>query len=200
MNQKGEITLISCLLILTLSGVVLICSMELQGSFKLLKKRTDLFLCVKETKGEINQYLKFMGRTNWGIKNINRASMIMVFIPGLQGAAMDAQKAKKYIQYAQEARTISYLKTLTDIKKKQCFLDPRMFLTPFALGSRLLKRDAEGAAIIREAQWEYYFFSKPYLLSLKIQTKDLERIKPRPLYTTEEKGEKLSFLLSSQWR
>jgi len=200
MNQKGEITLTSCLLILGLSGVLLICAMELQSSFKQLEKRTNLFLCVKETKGELNLYLKFMGRTNWGIKNINRASLIMVFIPGLQGAAMDAQKAKKYIQYAQEARTVSYLKTLADIKKKKCPLDARMFITPFQLGSRLLKRDTEGAAITREAQWKYYFFSKPYLLSLNIQAEGLERINPKIVYTSEEKAGKLSSLLSSYWR
>lgn len=197
MNEKGEVTLISCLLILALSGVILICSMELHSSFKLLKRRTDLFLCVKESKGEIHLFMKFMGRTNWAIKNINRASMIMIFVPGLQGLALDAQKAKKYLQYSQEARSISYLKTLTELKKKQCPLDPRMFITPFVLGPRLFKRDAEGAAILREDEWNYYFLSKPYLLTLKIQSQGFERINPKLTYISEEKAAKLSSLWSS---
>ncbi len=198
MNQKGEITLLSCCLILTLSGLVLLCSLELQKSFSLLRKRTDLFLCVKETKGEIHHFMKFMGRTNWAIKNINRASLIMAFIPGLQKAALDAQKAKKYLQYIQNGRLVSYLKTLKDLSGKSCPLDPRMFITPFKLGGTLLKRDGNGAALLREEKWTYYYFSKPYLLSIKIDAKKWEAISPKIRYQAEEKAAKLSSLLSSQ--
>lgn len=194
MNQKGEITLFSCLLILTLSGLVLLCTLELQKSFGLLQKRTQLFLCVKETKGEFHHFMKFMGRTNWAIKNINRASLIMAFIPGLQKAALDAQKAKKYLQYIQNARVVSYLKTLKDLSGKSCPLDPRMFITPFKIG----KRDENGATILREEKWTYYYFSKPYLLSLKINAKNWERINPKIKYQAQEKAAKLSSLLSSR--
>lgn len=194
MNQKGEITLLSCLLIFTLSGLVLLCTLELQKSFNLLQKRTNLFLCVKETKGEFHHFMKFMGRTNWAIKNINRASLIMAFIPGLQKAALDAQKAKKYLQYMQNGRVVSYLKTLKDLSGKSCPLDPRMFITPFKLG----KRDENGAAILREEKWTYYYFSKPYLLNLKIDAKKWERISPKIRYQAQEKAAKLSSLLSSR--
>lgn len=198
MNQKGEVTLMSCLLIFCLMSVVLLSALELQKSFKLLKKRTHLFLCVKETKGELHTYMKFMGRTNWGIKNINRASLIMMFIPGAQGAAMEAKKLKKYIQYTQEARTVSYLKTLKDLRSKSCPLDPRMFITPFKLGTRLLDRDGDGAAILREEEWTYGYFSKPYFVSIKVNASSWERVKPKITYTSEEKLAKLSSLLSSR--
>src|SRR5690606_10842268 len=120
MNQRGEITLMSCFLMMILTTLVLLCGLELRKSFRLLEKRTHLYLCVKETKGEFHEFMKFMGRANWAIKNINRASLVMIFIPGLQKFALDAQKAKKYIQYVQNGRIVSYLKTLKDLKDKQC--------------------------------------------------------------------------------
>jgi hypothetical protein len=193
MNQKGEVTLLSTLLILALMSIVLLCALELRKSFKLLEKRTNLFLCVKESKGEFNQYMKFMGRTNWAIKNINRVSLIMMFVPGLQGVAASSQKAKKFLQQAQNLKLISYLKTLSHLEAKSCPLDPRMLITPFKMGSR----DSDGALILKEDQWAYYYFSKPYLLTLKIDASGFESITPKILYQAEEKAAKLSFHLSS---
>ncbi len=198
MNQKGEVTLVSTLIITVLMGMVLLCALELKKSYGLLQKRTHLFLCVKETKGEFHDYMKFMGRTNWAIKNINKASLIMMFIPGLQGVAADAQKAKKYLQYVQEARLVLYLKKLADLRGRKCSTDPRMFLTPFKLGSRLLKRDAHGAAELREEKWTYYYLSKPYLLQIEINASGFESLKPKLTYKSEEKAARLSSLLSSR--
>lgn len=198
MNQKGEITLLSTLILTVLMGMVLLCALELKKSYGLLQKRTHLFLCVKETKGEFHDYMKFMGRTNWAIKNINKASLVMMFIPGLQGIAADAQKAKKYLQYVQEARLVLYLKKLADLRGRKCSTDPRMFLTPFKLGSRLLKRDAHGAAELREEKWTYYYLSKPYLLQIEINASGFESLKPKLTYKSEEKAARLSSLLSSR--
>jgi hypothetical protein len=195
-NEKGEATVLTTLLMVVLTGIVLLCALELQKSFSLMKRRTHLFLCVKETKGEVNEFMTFMGRTNWAIKNINRASLIMAFIPGLQGAALDAQKLKKYLKHAQSARLALYLKTLNDLRKKKCSLDPRMFLTPFQISTGL-KRDGHGAAKLREEKWTYYFLAKPYLLQMEINAKAFESLRPDISYKTEEKGAKLSSLLSS---
>lgn len=197
-NEKGEVTVLATMLMVVLTGIVLLCALELQKSFSLLQKRTHLFLCVKETKGEVNDFMTFMGRTNWAIKNINKASLVMAFIPGLQGAALNAQRAKKYLQYIQEARTAFYLRTLASLRGRKCSTDPRMFLTPFKLGSRLLKRDAHGAAELRDEKWTYYYLSKPYLLQIEINASGYEGLKPRITYISEEKGAKLSSLLSSQ--
>jgi len=192
MNQKGEITLINCLLILCLTSIVLISALELRNSFKLLERRTHLFLCVKETKGEFHEFMTFMGRTNWGIRNINRVSLIMLFIPGAQGMALDAQKVKKYLQYAQNTRIVSYLKTLKDLKKKQCPLDPRMFITPFEIN-----RDSDGALKLKDDEWTYGYFLRPYFLSIKVTATGWENIHPKIQYVSEEKAARLSSLLSS---
>lgn len=199
MNQKGEVTLFSVLVILALTNIVLLSSLELRRSFKLLERRTHLFLCLKETKGELHDFMKFMGRSNWAIKNINRASLVMLFIPGLQGAAMDAQKAKKYLQYVQEGKVISYLNTLKNLKQKGCPLDPRMFITPFQIGTRLLVRDESGGARLREKKWTYIYISKPYFLSLNVHPSTWESVKPNIQYMAEEKGARLSSLLSSHF-
>jgi hypothetical protein len=196
-DEKGEITLLSCLLLFALTSLVLLSALELRKSFLLLQKRTNLFLCVKQTKGEFHSFMKFMGRSNWAIKNINRVSLVMAFIPGLQGAAANAQKAKKYIQYAQNTRVVSYLKTLKDLPHDKCTIDPRMYITPYKLGTQFLKRDGEGAAILRDNKWTYYYFAKPYLLSLEINAEDAESLDPKISYKTEEKAAKLSSLLSS---
>ncbi len=198
MNQRGDVTVLSCLCLFAMMCLVLLCSLELRKSYRLMEKRTHLFLCVKETKGEHHNFMKFMGQTNWGIKNINRASLIMMFIPGLQGVAADAQKAKKYLQYTQEIRLVVYLKTLSQLKRKSCPMDPRMFITPFKIGSRLLKRDADGAAELKEEKWTYYYFSKPYFLSLKVNASGFQSVKPILNYVTEEKMGTLSSLLSSR--
>lgn len=197
MNQKGEITLFSCFILLSMMFIVLLCTFELQKSFRLMERRTQLFICVKEIKGEHHNFLRFMGQSNWGIKNINRLSLVIMFIPGLQGAAINTQKAKKYLQYIQEVRVIGYLKILNKLKEKNCPIDPRMFITPFKLGTRLLNRDAEGAAQLKQEQWTYLYFLKPYLLSLKINAQNFEGIKPQIIYFTEEKMATLSSHLSS---
>lgn len=198
MNQKGEVTLMSVLIVLGLMGLVLLCGLELRKNFKLLEKRTKLYLCVKETKGEHHEFLEFMGRTNWGIKNINRLALIMLFIPGLQGVAANADRAKEVLKSLQTLRLISYLKTLSSLRNKGCPLDPRMFMTPYKLGGSIFQRDVEGAAILKEKEWTYYYFSKPYLLNLKVNARGLEATKPRIEYLAEEKGGKLSSLLSSR--
>lgn len=195
-NEKGEVTVLATMLMVVLTGIVLLCALELQKSFSQMKRRTHLFLCVKETKGELNDFMMFMGRTNWAIKNINKASLVMAFIPGLQGAALNAQRAKKYLQYIQEGRTALYMRTLASLRGRKCSTDPRMFLTPFKLGSRLLKRDAHGAAELREEKWTYYYFAKPYLLQIEVHASGFESLKPKMNYITSEKGAKLSSLLS----
>lgn len=200
MNERGEATLMSCFLIFILMSLVLLCGLELRRSFRQMQKRTKLFLCVKQTKGEFHEYMSFMGQTNWGIKNLNRVSVITIFIPGLQGVSANADRAKKLLQYVQEGRSALYLKTLKDLqKKRKCPIDPRMYLTPFALGNRFFKRDGEGALVLRENVWSYAFLLKPYVLELEINTTAWERSRPKMSYKASEKGAKLSSLLSSRF-
>jgi hypothetical protein len=194
MNERGEITTLGTLLLFALMGLVLLCALELKRSYRLLEKRTQLFLCVKETKGELEQVMKFIGQSNWGIRNLQRASMIAIIIPGAQGVSTNAQKLKKYLQYMQEMKMVSYVKKLSELNSKSCAIDPRMYTTPFRLGSRLLARDGEGAAMLREIKWTYGFFSSPYFISVKIDATGLESSRPKLKFISEEKMARLSFL------
>jgi len=196
MNERGEIVLSTCLINFVLLSIFLLCTYELKQSFSLLEKRTQLFLCTKEAKGELSNYLKTMGRSNWAIKNINKAKLVMLFIPGLQGIAMNTEKAKKYLQHYQNISTVSYLKNLSLLSQKSCLLDPRMFITPFKFGQALLERNSEGAAILREEKWIYLYSSKPYLLTVEINAAKVEAIKPQLNFITQEKWGKLPYPLS----
>jgi hypothetical protein len=198
LNQKGEAILFCSLCLVVLSGLMLLLVLELRISFQSLQKRSALFLCTKEAKGELNLYLKFMGRTNWGIRNIERASLIMLFIPGLQGAAGDAQKAKEAIQLYQNFRLASYLKTLASLRQKSCSLDPRMFITPFMLGGLGYQRDESGAALLRNEKWDYFFVSRPFSLKVSVDASGAESMAPKLRFTSSENGVMLSSLLSSR--
>lgn len=155
-----------------------------------MEKRTALFLCTKEVKGEFNLYMKFMGRTNWAIKNLKRASLVMMFIPGLQGAAANAEKTKEYLKYSQTLRQVSYMKTLANIARKNCPLDPRMYKSPFKLS-----RDKNDALQLAEEKWTYIYFLRPYALTIKIDAQNFESIHPQMKYLIEEKLERSSFPL-----
>lgn len=183
MNERGDITLFSCLIICAFVSILLLSALELKRSFHHLQQRTKLFLCIKESKGEINDFMTFIGRTNWGIKNINKASMIMMFIPGLQGASMNAQKMKKLLQHLQTTKITLYLNSIRRLKQKKCHLDPRIYQTPIKIG----QRTAEGALILRSKEWTYGYFSKPYFLTLKIDASSWENINPKIVFESQEK-------------
>jgi hypothetical protein len=111
MNQRGE-ALLFCILILTLlSGLLTLCGLELHRSYKQLEKRTKFFLCIKESKGELKQFLHGMGRTNWMIKNTSRAQYLFAVIPGLQGASLKARKIKKILQFLNQIITENLFKS-----------------------------------------------------------------------------------------
>jgi hypothetical protein len=187
MNQKGEVTLMASLLLFILLGIVLLCSLELKKSFYQLQKRTELFLCFKETKGELNEFIKFTGRTNWAIKNLSRAELIMMFIPLGQTSAISAKNLKNFLIKSQEFRLISYMNRLKNLNSKGCKLDFRMFISPFELATGTFRRDKEQAVILRKKEWSYSFYSKPYFLILKINSQRWENPSPHIKYISEEK-------------
>lgn len=196
-NQKGEAILFCILLLVALSGLLTLCGLKMQKSFQLMQKRTHLFLCVKETKGEVHQYLKNMGRLNWVLKNISKAQLVAVFIPYLWPFVGNAEKLKKAVKVYQAALLIPY-----GIKMKQlasrCPIDPRLYLNPFTLGSSYgFSRSADGAAKLRSKKWTYYFLLKPYVLNLNIDASKLEALHPKIEYQAQEKLGTLSSLLPS---
>ena len=199
MNQKGEVTLLSIMLLIGMMSILTLQALKLRQSMRLLQKRNELFLCVKESKGELNKYLKFMGRTNWGIKNVRRASLIMAFIPGLQGGALQAEKVKKILIQIQNLSLIPYLKKIKDLKAQGCPIDPRMLITPFEINPKGYARDSMDAARLRNKRWSYYFVSLPYALKLEVDSNQLEAIGPRIFFQASESAEKLSSLWSSPY-
>jgi hypothetical protein len=187
MNQRGE-ALLFCILILTLlSGLLTLCGLELHRSYKQLEKRTKLFLCIKESKGELKQFLHGMGRTNWMIKNTSRAQYLFAVIPGLQGASLKARKIKKILQQFQQALLIKFFTNLTKIKQKACPLAPQLLLTPFKTKHITFERGPEGEALLRRKKWDYYFFQKPYLIVMNVDLSNLETPNPKINFKIKEK-------------
>jgi len=196
-NQRGEMNLVFVLLVAGLSGVLILCALSLQRSFRLLERRTELFLCVKETEGELVRYMKFMGRTNWALKNIRKAQLILVFIPGLQGAAANAEKLRKALIRIQDVSLIPYLKKLSELKSRGCPVDPRLLITPFELNGSGYRRGSEGAASLRKEKWSYHYVSLPYTVSVDWDAHGYEAVSPRITRISSEKTARLSSILSS---
>lgn len=198
MNQKGETTLFVILLLVVMSGLLTLCGLELERSFRHLKNRTSLFLCVKQSKGELNEYLKFIGRTNWALENIKKAQLVAIFVPGLQAVALDAQKAIKLIKIAQDSKLFIYLKKLNDLRNQGCPVDPRLLITPFELGSTVHKRGLNDVVLLRSNKWNYHYLKIPFAINLEIRVIKLNSLNPQIEFYATEKMAKLSSLYSSQ--
>jgi hypothetical protein len=198
-NQKGEAVLFCTLILVALSGLLTLCGLELQHHFSLMKKRTHLFLCAKETKGELDLYLKSVGRLNWLLKNISKAQAVAIFYPPLWTVGGNAGKLKRLAKILQGAELARYETQISKLKARSCPIDPQLILTPYKIGTDLgFQRSHDGSAVRRKQEWTYYFLEKPYLLSLKVNTTKNESIRPKILYETMEKGAILSSHLSSR--
>jgi hypothetical protein len=194
MNQRGEVGILFAAGLTAMTGLTLLLALELQRDFNLIKKRTHLFLCTKQTKGELVQYLEFMGRTNWALQNINRVQIIAAFIPGLQGAALSSEKAKKLIQRLQDARYLQYKSSVLGLSNKKCPLDPKLIQGPFEMMTLMLKRNSQGLVILRSSSWSHVFYVPPYLIKLNFKAQDWESLRPViGVSYQESKG-------SSSWR
>ncbi len=196
MNQRGEMNLIFVLMVVGLTSVLILCALKLQRSYYLLLRRSEFFLCMKETEGEMKRYMKFMGRTNWAIENVEKAKWIMAFIPGLQGGALEAEKAKQTPKKLQNLSLVPYMKKLNSLRKQGCPLDPRMLKTPFHLRGLSYERDSLERARLRSTRWTYFYLSYPYAVSVDWNAKDLNSFHPALDRSSGEKEVK-SPLISS---
>ncbi len=196
MNQKGEATLFCAMGLLCLVGLFLLAHLSLRKTYRQMQIRTSLFLCVKESKGEIKNYLTFMGQTNWGIKNLNRVSWIAAVIPGLQGVASSAENAKRFLIFTQEMKYVSYMQKWASLKSKGCPLDLRVVTTPYTRNLLSYSRDSEDAAVLKEPKWSYLFIKKPYALGLSFKAEGLEQITPQVHVDSWEIEGKLPSLFS----
>jgi hypothetical protein len=197
MNQRGEINLLFVFMVAAMTGILVLCSMRLQRSFRLLEKRTHLFLCVKETEGELKRYMTFMGRTNWALKNLKKAQLVAMFIPGLQGAAMEGEKLKRTLIYLQNMSLVAYLKKVAELRSRDCPLDPRLLHTPFQLAGAGYKRADDDTAELRNEKWTFQYVSLPYVLSVDWDASGFESIRPAFVRISRENAARLSSTLSS---
>jgi hypothetical protein len=179
MNQRGDCTLFGILILLALSSLLTLTSLSLIKSFKRLKQRTNLILCLKEFKGEQNQFIQFISKTNFALKNISRAKLIAAIIPGLQLGSMKAETLKRVIQRSQDLRLISYLNKIADLKRQSCPVPMKFRQSPFDFNLKGLKRNYEGTVIIRNQQWKHYFQQHPYVISMSCQIRKIDEIAPK---------------------
>ena len=197
MNQKGEVNLVFVLMVACLTGVMLLCALRLQHSFRLLEKRTHLFLCVKETEGEMIRYMKFMGRTNWAIRHLDKVKYLVILFPPLAGVAGNSEKAKKLLTLMQKTTLVPYMKKLSGLKARGCPIDPRLLQTPFVLSGSGYARGWDDTAKLRKEKWTYHYVSLPYAVSVDWDASRYESLRPRLVRISSEKTAKLSSILSS---
>lgn len=197
MNQRGEMNLFLVMMIACLSGVLILCALKLQRSFRLLEKRTELFLCMKETEGEFVRYMKIMGRTNWALKNLDKVKYVAVFFPVLAPLAVNAEKAKKQLLLLQNLTLVPYMKKLSDLKRRGCPLDPRMIKTPFELSALGYARSHDDTAKLRSTKWTFHYVSLPYAVAVDWNVTGYESVFPRIVRISSEKTARLSSILSS---
>jgi hypothetical protein len=197
MNEKGEMNLLFVLMVVGLSGILILCALRLQRSFGLLEKRTQLFLCVKETEGEMVRYMKVMGRTNWAIKHLDKVKYAVIFFPPLAALAANAEEAKKGLILIQNLTLIPYMKKLSDLRGRGCPLDLRMLKTPFEISGVGYARDGDDTAKLRSKKWSYAYVSFPYSISVDWNASGYEALKPLLKRNSWENGAKLSSILSS---
>jgi hypothetical protein len=160
-----------------------------------MKTRTTLLLCTKETKGELHELLIFMGRTNWGIKNLQRVKLLSLILPGSQFTSQSADKIKKILQRTQEVRLASHFNIIKNLKLKGCPLPLSLLKTPFETIGPILKRDQNGSIKLRSFEWNYYFFLRPYEIHLNVVAKEWENLSPQLVYVVEDKPVRFSSLL-----
>jgi hypothetical protein len=196
MNERGEAIVLSILILTLLTGLLSLCGLELQHSFGLMRKRSEIFLCTKELKGELHQHLKVMGQTNWGLKNIKKAQLLSAFIPGIQGVALSGEKLKKMLKGIQTTSLIHFLSVITTLNKRHCPVPVNAYQGAFQFDGVRLKRGLQGEALLRNKKWIYLFYHHPYLLEVRINAIRINELQPQIKYSITEKKVK-SFSLSS---
>ncbi len=187
MNQKGDTTMFSIFFLMTISGLLILGTLELQRNLELLKRRSKLFLCTKIAKSELDKHLRYLSRTNWALKNISRANLLAIFIPGFQGASLSSSRLKKLIKTYQHLELLRYLNKLREMGIKGCSVDPKMFKTPFEINLSGYKRNIDETIKQREEKWEYQFVHSPFQLNLKIHSPKSVNLKPQINYSVEER-------------
>lgn len=165
--------------------------------FKQMKARGDLMLCLKEVKGELHDFIILTERMNWAIKHIDKAKYL-VFIPGLQAVAANAEKTKKYIQKYQDFTLTQYLLKLTKLKRR-CHMSPSSFMTPYQITVSGFRRHFDGTTQWRNEQWSLQILGQVELAQIQIKDKKSAQQKPQVTYSYSIKKVNALSVLPSFW-
>jgi hypothetical protein len=193
MNQRGEIGVLCAAGLAAMTGLILLLALELHKEYSLIKRRTHLLLCTKEAKGELLQYLEFMGKTNWALENIQYAQLLAAILPGLQGAALSAEKVKKIIQRVQDVRHLQYKSSLFSLLSKKCPVDQKLLQGPLKTVTLVLRRNSQGLVMLRSSSWSHNLSYYPYHIELKVMAQDWKRLRPLISVTSLESKAKSSW-------
>jgi hypothetical protein len=121
----------------------------------------------------------------------------MMFIPGLQGGALEAEKAKRTLILLQNTSLVPYLKKVVELKTRGCPLDPRILKTPFYLSGVSYRRAQDGTAQLRNKKWTHHYVSLPYAVEVEWKADGYESVRPLLARKSWENGALLSSTLSS---
>lgn len=191
MNQKGEITLTGIILLLTFASLFSLCVLKLHISFSKLEERTELFLCTKTAKEELNLFLIFISKTNWVIQNAKRAKIISVLLPVTYSLYPTVNKFISFIKQIQELKKTIYLKKLIQLKAQGCPVSLKSLKTPFRLIGTQFARDQSGLIILKEREWSYDFQTKNYALKVQVFSVRINTLSPAFRYIVQESRVKL---------
>jgi hypothetical protein len=178
-NQRGEISLMASMVLWISFLLLSLLIYRLELHHRHLKQKLKLDLCAKEVMGISETYWAQMSQLNWGIDNATKVQVVAAVIPGLQGVSMKASKVKQALQRIQEARTVSYLIFLSNLKRKGCPTPLSFYKTPFEYNNFLFKRNKKGVAIMRDRQWNASFSLGKYFLAITYQMPELKTLHPK---------------------
>jgi len=148
--------------------------------FQQMKARGELMLCLKETKGELHLFMTHIEKTNWAIKHIDKAKYL-IFIPGLQAAAANTERAKELIKKYQDFTLARYLLKLS-LLQKRCRQSPQSFKTPYEISMKGFRRKFNGTTIWRN-KWKTQIIGKFEVAQIQIKEKKASRMKPEFQYS-----------------
>lgn len=144
-----------------------------------LKARGELMLCLKESKGELHQFITHIEKINLAIVYLDKGKYL-ILIPGLAAVATNTERAKKIIQKYQDLKLGQHLIQMTRLHKR-CPQAPQTFLTPYQIGALGFKRHFNGTTIWRK-KWSTYTRGRKEVASIFIKEKNTMRLKPKITY------------------
>lgn len=162
-NEKGNMTLLSIIFLLSLSSWSIVFLQNEAKLFKELKARLRVFTCMKRLNGESKRHIKWMEGLN---KTIEVANAAMVSANPV--VISIAKATKKGAQLGQQVKHISFLKDLVLMTKNKCLFDPYAYKTPYK-NKGLLTRDSLGRASLRSKKWKQASIGTQVILRTKVE-------------------------------